>query len=210
MQVGYVPIAFYEGMSKPAGCEVLPPSPSPSPSPSPAPPPSPSPSPSGGFCCYYPEWLDDCGRCQEKHYEIPESDCHNENKWCPGGSPSPSPTPSPQPAVTLFEKDGSGKLKLTEADFEANYHSGRGGALAWDACAGGTFDNGHAVWEKGVGAFIGSFEISGDWKVVTSNKCGISFNYDNMPVSREHSSDDGRVDAGNVGYFELHAASVAV
>merc|ERR1712183_881970 len=55
MEIGYVPIAFYEGPSKPNGCEA-PPSPSPPtptpPTPTPSPPPTPSPSPSPSRCSF--------------------------------------------------------------------------------------------------------------------------------------------------------------
>lgn len=166
MEHGYVPVAFYEGNSRPADCQVPPPSPGPAPMPTPAPTPAPT--------------------------------------------PVPTPAPTPAPSLTLFEKVGSGKLVLTEADFKANDKNGRDGAPAWDACVGGTFDNGHAVWEDGVGPHIGAFEISGDWKVVMSKKCGRSFIYDDFPISREYSSKDGHVSTAIVTYFELQDTTIAV
>merc|ERR1711957_69255 len=141
------------------------------------------------------------------------SDCHSPGPMpAPRPTPAPSPMPppsppSPSPGLTLFEKAGSGKLELAEANFKANHRSGRGGAPAWDACAGATFDNGHFAWVKGNGSHIDGFMISGDWKVVTAGICGASFNYDNMPVSREYSSADGIVSVpGHLNYFEIQPA----
>lgn len=148
LEVGYVPIAVYEGLSKPSGC-------SSSPSPGPTPPPTP-----------------------------------------------PAPAPPAANSLTIFESGGNGKLTILASEFTANSKSSRGGALAWDACSGAKFDNGHPIWSDGQGTHIGQFKVNGDWKLRVSDKCGVSFDYPGMSVSREYSKVDGSSSFDGLVYFE--------
>lgn len=52
------------------------------------------------FCCFWPVYPTDCGSCQEKHFEVAESDCSptDQNTWCPTVVPTPTPVPSPTPS----------------------------------------------------------------------------------------------------------------
>merc|ERR1712000_745849 len=115
----------------------------------------------------------------------------------PSPTPRPTPTPSPSPSpdsIWLFEKNGTGKLVVLISDFKANDQSGRGGALAWDACAGGTFDNGHPIVPQGTGSVIGSFGVVGNVALKTSSECGLTISYDDLNVSqKEYTVQDGRV-----------------
>lgn len=73
----------------------------------------------------------------------------------PAAPPTP-PTPPAPPGVWVYEAQGTGKLYVPLSNFSANDHSGRGGALAWDACHNGPngtrFDNGIPLWPT-VGAY---------------------------------------------------------
>lgn len=69
---------------------------------------------------------------------------------------APAATPVPSGSVKLYEQPehGNGTLTLSFSSFlrVSSY-------LAWDACGGATFDNGHAVEAANVGSRIGSFEV---------------------------------------------------
>ena len=51
----------------------------------------------------------------------------------PPAPPSP-PTPPSPPGVWIYEAQDTGRLFVPLTNFTANKNSGRGGALAWDAC----------------------------------------------------------------------------
>lgn len=102
----------------------------------------------------------------------------------------PSPPPSP-PGAWIYEQSGNGKLFLPAANFTANTNSGRKGALAWDACKGGAFDNGHPIFPPKAGCQIGGVEAGGSWTLVGADPCGRTFNYPNMSVSTPFSVDAG-------------------
>lgn len=156
LEVGYVPIALYQGAKKHSDC-VTPAPPGPTP---PTPPPEPTP------------------------------------------SPAPGPSPSVD-GVTLYEKGGSGRLFLPKGSFVANTKSNRGGALAWDVCGGGSFDNGNPLWTQGVGSFVGSFQVTGSWGLRTSVKCGLHFSYDPLPMgSKTYTAADGVSTFDQEAYFE--------
>lgn len=115
--------------------------------------------------------------------------------------PTPPPPPPSADGVVLYEKGGGGQLFVPKASFAAN--ANRGGALAWDVCGGGDFDNGHALWAQGVGSSVGSFKINGDWALRTSAKCGLHYAYDPLPVSsKTYSSADGVTSFDDEAYFE--------
>ena len=62
--------------------------------------------------------------------------------------------------VTLHEKAdaGGGNLYIPFSHFVGNPN--RGGALAWDACGGATFDNGHPI-ETAAGSSVAALEVTG-------------------------------------------------
>lgn len=137
----------------------------------------------------------------------------NEPAPTPPTPPAP-PTPPSPPAppgtntVTLFELEGSGKLTIPAAEFTPNSRSSRGGALAWDACAGGVFDNGNPVWTGARGTNIGGFKVNGDWKLRASTSCGKSFDYPGMSLSREYSAADAKTSFTGLVYFEHESQAV--
>lgn len=106
----------------------------------------------------------------------------------PGPTPVPeSPTPAPPPilddGVFLYEaNEVGGQIFLPPAAFVKNAH--RNGALAWEVCLGGTFDNGHPVWTQESGSNVGSFGVTGHWGLRMSTKCGLHFSYNtSLPIS---------------------------
>jgi hypothetical protein len=104
------------------------------------------------------------------------------------------------PGVWLYEKEGNGKLFVPAANFSANKNSGRGGALAWDACGArsATFDNGHPL-KLAVGAVSASGTGT---RLIASFACGRSYNYPNMSVSPPFGTADG-IRYSSWLYFEM-------
>jgi len=111
-------------------------------------------------------------------------------------------------SVTLFEEGGSGKLTILASQFTANTKSDRGGALAWDACGGGVFDNGHPIWQSGSGTRIGRFQVNGDWNIRIAGGCGKTWDYPGMSVSRAYSKADGSISLPGLNYFEVASTNV--
>jgi len=130
----------------------------------------------------------------------------------PAPTPTPTPKPTPSPSsdgIHLYEANGDGQLFLSSDDFAPNYQSGRKGAPAWDACGGSKFDNGRPVWVQGSGSFVGFFKVVGNYAVRTSRQCGLSFSYDNLPLSKkEYSSADGKIALEQGAYFEASQTTV--
>lgn len=98
-----------------------------------------------------------------------------------------------QDGVYLYEANGNGKLFLPRSKFAANQHSGRGGAAAWDACGGDSFDNGHPVWKEGPGSFVGSFQVVGNWTLRAADRCALHFDYSSVTMSQAYTAADGVV-----------------
>lgn len=109
----------------------------------------------------------------------------------PPAPPSPPPSPSP-PGAWLYEKEGSGRLFVPADEFTANDRSGRGGALAWDACSiGAIFDNGNPVWAGDSGSQVAVVIAAGSLTLRGSSTCGLSWDYPDMDVSYAFAADDG-------------------
>lgn len=140
-------------------------------------------------------WWCDAQSCDECHpndngyHQLATSFLKQMTSLPPPPPTPPSPAPSP-PGVWIYEQGGIGKLLLTAANFSANKNSGRKGALAWDACPGGTFDNGNPIWPKS-GNKIGGVRAGGKWALVAADPCGKTFNYPNMTVSSRFDASAG-------------------
>lgn len=126
----------------------------------------------------------------------------------PPAPPAPSPPTPTGSFVTLYDKRSSSTLHLIPDDFEANTRSGRQGILAWDACTGATFENGSPVWSSDEGSNIAGFEINGDFVLRGATMCGKTWDYQDLDISSAHTTDEGRVDFGELVYLEIQAASV--
>ena len=108
-------------------------------------------------------------------------------------SPTPPPSPPPSPGAWLYEREGDGKLFVPAANFTANNNSGRGGALAWDACRNSKdlrFDNGNLVWQSG-SARVGGVSAGAGTKVKVSYACASTFSYPNTSVTGPITVPDG-------------------
>ena len=111
---------------------------------------------------------------------------------------------SDSPVIALYEAGGGGGQRVVNSSaFAANANSGRGGALAFDTCAGATFDDGTAMWDAAGGSNVGELEVLGEWRVKLSEDCGLTFDTDGMSVSREYSAADGRTSFFQLNYLEL-------
>eukprot|EP00037_Helgoeca_nana_P001625 m.28176 g.28176 ORF g.28176 m.28176 type:complete len:600 (+) comp11997_c0_seq2:24-1823(+) len=115
---------------------------------------------------------------------------------------APAATPVPSGSVKLYEQPehGNGTLTLSFSSFlrVSSY-------LAWDACGGATFDNGHAVEAANVGSRIGSFEVIGAGNVLAGNPCAIE--WPSTPhVYGPFASSDGIVPVQDeTNYFQVDA-----
>lgn len=70
---------------------------------------------------------------------------------------APGTLPPPSGAVVLYEQPSHGNGSVT-IPFSAFQRAKT--ALAWDACGGATFDNGHPVEAANVGSRVGSFKVT--------------------------------------------------
>merc|ERR1712232_778120 len=95
-----------------------------------------------------------------------------------------------------------GTYYLNQANFSANPQ--RGGAMAWNGCEGGRFDNGSPLWISGFGSNIGSFKVRGGWKIRTNVNC---FPNNATVMSPVYVAVDGVVQFKNVLYFEVAAGA---
>eukprot|EP00929_Paragymnodinium_shiwhaense_P017368 TRINITY_DN12652_c0_g2_i1.p2 TRINITY_DN12652_c0_g2~~TRINITY_DN12652_c0_g2_i1.p2 ORF type:complete len:334 (+),score=73.46 TRINITY_DN12652_c0_g2_i1:281-1282(+) len=121
-------------------------------------------------------------------------------------TPPAPPTPPPAPGsegVYLYEAMGSGKLFIDKSMFTANPMSGRGGAAAWDSCAGASFDNGHPLWTAATGSKVNQFQVKGKLKVRVSVQCGKTHNYPSLDMSRVFSSLDLNATFVQLTYLEI-------
>lgn len=100
--------------------------------------------------------------------------------------------------VWIYEKDGSGRVFISESSFMANSH--RGGALAWDACGGAVFDNGRKLFDQG--SKIGAVEVVGGWTLQVSLNCALSFGYPGLVLNQEFTFADGKQSV-HLNYLEV-------
>lgn len=135
--------------------------------------------------------------------------------WCNTDPVDPEVTsaPTPQPTqnggtvpsesvVLLYESEGTGERVVNASEFGSNFNNGRNGALAFDVCAGGTFDSGTPLWTP-EGSNVGQMKVLGDWRVLLSTDCGLTYPVDNMEVSREYSATDGLTSFSQLAYLEI-------
>eukprot|EP00929_Paragymnodinium_shiwhaense_P017367 TRINITY_DN12652_c0_g1_i1.p1 TRINITY_DN12652_c0_g1~~TRINITY_DN12652_c0_g1_i1.p1 ORF type:complete len:203 (+),score=43.76 TRINITY_DN12652_c0_g1_i1:300-908(+) len=131
----------------------------------------------------------------------------------PPAPPTPTPPPSPpgSEGVYLFEAAGSGKLFVEKSMFTRNDLSGRGGAAAWDCCAGAKFDNGNPLWSATTGSKVNQFQVKGNLKVRVAVECGKSHDYPSIPdLSRVYSAQDQNATFPQLTYLELAAEEATV
>lgn len=125
----------------------------------------------------------------------------------PPPAPLP-PTPAPAPplpsanAVLLYEQGGAGKLLLHPANFSRSNQTW-GQVLAWDACGGLLFDNGHPVWAA-AGCMVGEVQVLGAWSVRLGQACCFHYHYPGDCGLTDHyvTAGDGVVNDGKA-YVEI-------
>merc|ERR1712107_697360 len=93
------------------------------------------------------------------------------------------------PGVWLYQSAGRGRAFVPLTTFRRNNYSGRRGAMVWDACAGGSFDNGAPFWEDESeigGSRVGGFAVQGDMAVRAAAACGASFDVPGLALGEAY------------------------
>jgi hypothetical protein len=113
---------------------------------------------------------------------------------------APGTMPAPSGGVKLFEDPahGNGTVTIAFSSFKRP-----GTVLAWDACGGATFDNGHPVEAANVGSRVGSFQVVGQGSARAGNPCALEWPSPTHTYGPFDESDGVIQVRGETNYFEV-------